>query len=163
MRKFEKISFEQFKKDISDDKELYESYLLPKRSTKNSAGYDFYSLYDITVKPDERVVIPTGIKVCMNENEFLGIYIRSSLGFKYNIRMCNQVGIIDADYYNNKDNEGHIFVCLQNEGDKDLVIRKGDRFVQGIFMPFLITDDDNTTSRRIGGIGSTNKGEDNNE
>ena len=161
MRKFEKISEKEFLKDVSNGN--YEDILLPKRSTKNSAGYDFYSLYDITIKPNEIVKIPTGIKVCMNENEFLGIFIRSSLGFKYNIRMCNQVGIIDADYYNNKDNEGHIFVCLQNHGDKDFVIKKGDRFVQGIFMPFLITDDDNTTSRRIGGIGSTNKGEDNNE
>lgn len=160
MRKFERISEKEFLKDVSNGN--YEDILLPKRSTKNSAGYDFYSLYDITIKPNEIVKIPTGIKVCMNENEFLGIFIRSSLGFKYNIRMCNQVGIIDTDYYNNKDNEGHIFVCLQNDGDKDFVIRKGDRFVQGIFMPFLITDDDNTTSRRIGGIGSTNKGEDNN-
>ncbi|MGM9875798.1 MAG: deoxyuridine 5'-triphosphate nucleotidohydrolase [Bacilli bacterium] len=161
MRKFERISEKEFLKDVSNAN--YEDILLPKRSTKNSAGYDFYSLYDITIKPNEIVKIPTGIKVCMNENEFLGIFIRSSLGFKYNIRMCNQVGIIDADYYNNKDNEGHIFVCLQNEGDKDFVINKGDRFVQGIFMPFLITDDDSTTSKRIGGIGSTNKGEDNNE
>ena len=160
MRKFERISEKEFLKDVSNGN--YEDILLPKRSTKNSAGYDFYSLYDITIKPNEIVKIPTGIKVCMNENEFLGIFIRSSLGFKYNIRMCNQVGIIDTDYYNNKDNEGHIFVCLQNDGDKDFVIRKGDRFVQGIFMPFLITDDDNTTSRRIGSIGSTNKGEDNN-
>ena len=161
MRKFERISEKEFLKDVSNGN--YEDILLPKRSTKNSAGYDFYSLYDITIKPNEIVKIPTGIKVCMNENEFLGIFIRSSLGFKYNIRMCNQVGIIDADYYNNKDNEGHIFVCLQNHGDKDFVIKKGDRFVQGIFMPFLITDNDSTTSRRIGGIGSTNKGEDNNE
>lgn len=161
MRKFERISEKEFLKDVSNGN--YEDILLPKRSTKNSVGYDFYSLYDITIKPNEIVKIPTGIKVCMNENEFLGIFIRSSLGFKYNIRMCNQVGIIDADYYNNKDNEGHIFVCLQNHGDKDFVIKKGDRFVQGIFMPFLITDDDSTTSRRIGGIGSTNKGEDNNE
>ena len=161
MRKFERISEKEFLKDVSNGN--YEDILLPKRSTKNSAGYDFYSLYDITIKSNEIVKIPTGIKVCMNENEFLGIFIRSSLEFKYNIRMCNQVGIIDTDYYNNKDNEGHIFVCLQNDGDKDFVIRKGDRFVQGIFMPFLITDDDNTTSRRIGGIGSTNKGDDNNE
>ena len=161
MRKFERISEKEFLKDVSNGN--YEDILLPKRSTKNSAGYDFYSLYDITIKSNEIVKIPTGIKVCMNENEFLGIFIRSSLGFKHNIRMCNQVGIIDADYYNNKDSEGHIFVCLQNEGDKDFVIRKGDRFVQGIFMPFLITDDDSTTSRRIGGIGSTNKGEDINE
>ena len=99
----------------------------------------------------------------MNENEFLGIYIRSSLGFKYNIRMCNQVGIIDADYYNNKDNEGHIFVCLQNKSDKKVVIKKGDRFVQGIFMSYLITDDDSATDTRNGGIGSTNEGDDNNE
>ena len=162
MRKFEKISKDNFFNSVPNGN--YEDIILPKRSTKNSAGYDFYSLYDITIKPNERVVIPTGIKVCMNENEFLGIYIRSSLGFKYNIRMCNQVGIIDADYINNKDNEGHIFVCLQNESDKEVVIKKGDRFVQGIFIPYLITDDDNTTDLREGGIGSTNdKGDDFNE
>ena len=161
MRKFEKISKDNFLNSVPNGN--YEDIILPKRSTKNSAGYDFYSLYDITIKPNERVVIPTGIKVCMNEKEFLGIYIRSSLGFKYNIRMCNQVGIIDADYYNNKDNEGHIFVCLQNESDKEVVIKKGDRFVQGIFMSYLITDDDCATDTRNGGIGSTNEGDDNNE
>ena len=161
MRKFEKISKDNFFNSVPNGN--YEDIILPKRSTKNSAGYDFYSLYDITIKPNERVVIPTCIKVCMNENEFLGIYIRSSLGFKYNIRMCNQVGIIDADYYNNKDNEGHIFVCLQNESDKEVVIKKGDRFVQGIFMSYLITDDDCATDTRKGGIGSTNEGDDNNE
>lgn len=161
MRKFEKISKDNFFNSVPNGN--YEDIILPKRSTKNSAGYDFYSLYDITIKPNERVVIPTGIKVCMNEKEFLGIYIRSSLGFKYNIRMCNQVGIIDADYYNNKDNEGHIFVCLQNESDKEVVIKKGDRFVQGIFMSYLITDDDCATDTRNGGIGSTNEGDDNNE
>lgn len=161
MRKFEKISKDNFFNSVPNGN--YEDIILPKRSTKNSAGYDFYSLYDITIKPNERVVIPTGIKVCMNEKEFLGIYIRSSLGFKYNIRMCNQVGIIDADYYNNKDNEGHIFVCLQNESDKEVAIKKGDRFVQGIFMSYLITDDDCATDTRNGGIGSTNEGDDNNE
>ena len=161
MRKFEKISKDNFFNSVPNGN--YEDIILPKRSTKNSAGYDFYSLYDITIKPNERVVIPTGINDCMNENEYLGIYIRSSLGFKYNIRMCNQVGIIDADYYNNKDNEGHIFVCLQNESDKEVVIKKGDRFVQGIFMSYLITDDDCATDTRNGGIGSTNEGDDNNE
>lgn len=161
MRKFEKINKDNFLNNVPNGN--YEDIILPKRSTKNSAGYDFYSLYDITIKPNERVVIPTGIKAMMNKNEFLGIYIRSSLGFKYNIRMCNQVGIIDADYYNNKDNEGHIFVCLQNESDKEVVIKKGDRFVQGIFMSYLITDDDEATDTRNGGIGSTNEGEDNNE
>lgn len=154
MRKFERISEKSFYRDVPNGK--YEDIILPKRSTINSAGYDFYSLYDIVIKPSERIVIPTGIKVCMNENEFLGIYVRSSLGFKFNTRMCNQVGIIDADYYDNKDNEGHIFVCLQNESDNDVVIKKGNKFVQGIFQPFLITDNDCTNTIRNGGIGSTN-------
>ena len=161
MRKFEKISKSEFLKDVPDAH--YDDIILPKRSTLNSAGYDFYSVISFTLSPGERRVIPTGIKVSMNSNEFLSIYIRSSLGFKWNIRMCNQVGIIDADYYNNSENEGHIFVCLMNEGNKVLEIKKGDRIVQGIFMPFLITDDDKTTDIRMGGIGSTNKGDDNNE
>lgn len=161
MRKFEKISKSEFLKDVPDAN--YDDIILPKRSTLNSAGYDFYSVISFTLNPGERRVIPTGIKASMDSNEFLSIYIRSSLGFKWNIRMCNQVGIIDADYYNNSENEGHIFVCLMNEGDKVLEIKKGDRIVQGIFMPFLITDDDKTTDIRMGGIGSTNKGDDNNE
>ena len=161
MRKFEKISKSEFLKDVPDAN--YDDIILPKRSTLNSAGYDFYSVISFTLSPGERRVIPTGIKASMDSNEFLSIYIRSSLGFKWNIRMCNQVGIIDADYYNNSEKEGHIFVCLMNEGDKVLEIKKGDRIVQGIFMPFLITDDDKTTDIRMGGIGSTNKGDDNNE
>ena len=161
MRKFEKISALEFEKDILDGK--YEDLVLPRRSTKNSAGYDFISVIDINLKPGERKIIPTGIKVIMNENEFLALYIRSSLGFKYNMRMFNQVGIIDADYYGNSDNEGHIYVCLENEGKEEINIKKGDRFVQGIFTPFLITDDDTATETGLGGIGSTNKGDDFNE
>ena len=161
MRKFEKISKSEFLKDVPDAN--YDDIILPKRSTLNSAGYDFYSVISFTLNPGERRIIPTGIKASMNSNEFLGIYIRSSLGFKWNIRMCNQVGIIDADYYGNSDNGGHIFVCLENEGDSVLEIKKGDRFVQGIFMPFLITDDDVAIDSRLGGIGSTNKGDDFNE
>ena len=99
MRKFEKISKSEFLKDVPDAN--YDDIILPKRSTLNSAGYDFYSVISFTLSPGERRVIPTGIKASMNSNEFLSIYIRSSLGFKWNIRMCNQVGIIDADYYNN--------------------------------------------------------------
>ena len=161
MRKFEKVSREVFERDILDGN--YDELILPKRGTKYSAGYDFYSPISFTLRPGERKVIPTGIKACMEENEFLAIYVRSSLGFKYDIRMCNQVGIIDADYYNNSENEGHIFVCLKNEGVKEVNINKGDRFVQGIFTPYLITDDDTATGDREGGIGSTNRGDDNNE
>lgn len=142
MRKFEKISFEQFKKDVKDDKELYESYSLPKRETKKAAGYDFYALYDYTLKPGETMKIPTGIKVCMEDDDVLLLLDRSSMGFKYNVRMCNQVGVIDADYYNNCDNEGHMWIRIQNEGDKDYVVKKGDGMIQGMFVKYLTIDDE---------------------
>ena len=157
MRKFEKISFEQFKKDVKNDKELYKSYSLPKRSTKNSAGYDFEALYDYTLKPGEIMKIPTGIKVIMESDEVLFLIDRSSMGFKYNVRMCNQVGVIDADYYYS-DNEGHMWIRIQNEGDKDYIVKKGDSMIQGIFVKYLKTDDDiESNVMRNGGLGSTNK------
>ena len=92
----------------------------------------------------------------MNENEFLGIYIRSSLGFKYQIGLANTTGIIDADYYNS-DNEGHIMVKLINRGNKKFSANKGDKIVQGIFLPYGITVDDNSEGVRNGGFGSTGK------
>ena len=157
MRKFELISIEQFKKDVAGYK--YEDLKLPFRKTKKSAGYDFISILDIIIKPGEVVKIPTGIKVCLNDDEFLGIYVRSSFGVKYNVRMCNQVGIIDGDYYNNDGNEGHIWICLQNEGDKEFIIRKGDGFAQGIFQKFLLSDNDTRLNdKRVGGFGSTTEG-----
>ena len=156
-RYYEKISFEEFKKAYGDNKELYEEYLLPRRSTKNSAGYDFFAINEITIKPGEIVKIPTGYKANFGTDEVLMLFVRSSMGFKYNVRMCNQVGIIDSDYYNNPDNEGHIYVALQNEGTKDYVIGKNEAYAQGIFVNFLLTDDDNACEERNGGIGSTNK------
>ena len=122
MRKFEKISFEQFKKDISDDEKLYESYSLPKRSTKNSAGYDIASLEEYTLKPGEAHIFVTGLKVSMNSDEVLYLYGRSSFGYKYNITLANSVGVIDSDFYNNVDNEGHFKVKLINHGEKEVKI-----------------------------------------
>ena len=160
-RYFEKISFEQFKKDICDDKKLYESYNIPKRSTKESAGYDFESLFDFVLKPGEIKKIPLGVKANMNSGEALFIYVRSSMGFKYNVRLCNQVGVIDKDYYNNTDNEGHMWIKLQNEGDKDYVVSKGDKICQGIFMPFLVVDNEEKIENiRTSGIGSTDRKDD---
>ena len=156
MRYFEKISFKQFSKDICDDKELYDGYELPKRATKNSAGYDFYALYDIVLHPGEILKIPTGYKAKFNFDEMLMLVVRSSMGFKYNVRMCNQVGIIDSDYYNNSDNEGHMWVSLQNEGKEDYVIKKGSAYCQGIFVKYL-TCGDEIDMKRVSGIGSTNK------
>ncbi len=158
MRKFEKISLEQFKQDTGLTEKEYELYHTPKRSTKYSAGYDFMALTDFTINPNEIKLIPTGIKADMNEDEVLMIYIRSSLGFKFNLRMCNQTGIIDKDYYNNQDNEGHIFVKIQNEGNKPKEFKQGENIVQGIFTKFLTVEDEETIEKeRSGGFGSTNK------
>ncbi len=158
MRYFEKISFLQFKKDVSDDLELYNSFNLPKRSTKESAGYDFESIIDFTIKPGEIKKIPLGIKANMNSGEVLFLIVRSSQGFKYNVRMCNQVGVIDKDYYNNIDNEGHMWIKLENHGDKDYVVKKGDKIIQGIFMNFLTVDnEEEIVNDRTSGIGSTDK------
>lgn len=157
-RYFEKISFEQFQKDVSNNKKIYKEYQLPERKTKFSAGYDFIAINDLVIKPGEIVKIPTGYKAKFLEDEVLMLYVRSSMGFKYNVRMCNQVGIIESDYYDNSTNEGHIWIALQNEGEKDFVIKKGDGYAQGIFMKFLTTND-TPVNERIGGIGSTNKEE----
>ena len=142
MRDFEKISFEQFKIDVIDDKGLYNEYLLPQRDSKATAGYDIYLLEDLHIKPNEIKKLPTGLKAHFQDDEVLFLIVRSSTGFKYNIRLCNQVGVIDADYYNNKDNEGHIWAKIQNEGDKDVFIPKGEAILQGIFLKYLTSDTD---------------------
>lgn len=158
MRKFEKISFEQFKKDISDDEKLYNSYKLPSRKTKYSAGYDFFAIESFDLQPGEIKKIPTGIKALYPEDEALMLFVRSSMGFKYNVRMCNQVGIIDSDYYNNPNNEGHMWIALQNHGDKVYSVKAGESFGQGLFMKYYVVDDEDIIEEdRIGGFGSTNK------
>ena len=147
MRCFEKISFDQFIKDVEDNKELYEEFELPSRDTTYAAGYDFHSLYDFILKPGEIMKIPTGVKVRMQNDEVLLLCVRSSQGFKYNVRLINQIGVIDKDYYGNPTNEGHIWIGLQNEGKEDYIVKKGDGIAQGIFMKYLLTNDDN---REIG-------------
>ena len=136
MRKFEKISYPEFVKVFGDNKTLYDDYMLPLRGTKYSAGYDFFAIKDYVIKPNEILKIPTGYKATFESDEMLMIVVRSSMGFKYNVRLTNQVGIIESDYYNNPDNEGHMLVCLQNHGDKEYIINKGDAYAQGIFVNF---------------------------
>ncbi len=144
MRDFEKISFEQFKKDVEDNKKLYESIKIPKRDSEATAGYDICILKDIEIKPNEILKIPTGLKSYFEKDEVLFLVVRSSMGFKYNIRLCNQIGIVDSDYYNNKDNEGHIWLKIQNEGIETVNLKKGEAIVQGIFVKYLTTKSDET-------------------
>lgn len=158
MRKFEKISFEQFKKDVCDDKDLYDKIELPKRSTKNSAGYDIRSIESGTINPGESVVFKTGVKVSMNEDEVFLVLDRSSFGFKYDVCLSNSVGVIDSDYYNNKDNEGHFAVKLINLGKESINIKVGDRIAQGIFIKYLkVDDEEEIKNNRNGGFGSTGR------
>ena len=157
--RFEKVSKEQFSKDLKDllnmEDGFYDDIVLPKRATTGSAGYDFTSPIDFTIKPGEMIKIPSGIRCYIEEGYVLNIYPRSSLGFKYQMTLANTTGIIDADYYNAL-NEGHIIVALVNRGNKDIVIKKGDRFVQGIFLKFYTAIEEEVTNKRQGGFGSSN-------
>ena len=154
MRKFYKISYKQFKKDVCDDKELYNSIELPKRSTSKSAGYDIRSIEEYTLKPGESHAFKTGVKVEMNDDEVFFIFDRSSIGFKYDVCLSNSVGVIDADY-ENADNEGHIMICAKTDDRFD--IKPNKAFCQGIFQKYYTIQNDNVSAVRTGGMGSTDK------
>jgi dUTP pyrophosphatase len=148
MRDFEKISFEQFKKDVADDRDLYDSVTIPQRSSSATAGYDLPLLADLELQPGETIKLPTGLKARFQPDEMLLLIVRSKTGFKYNIRLCNQVGVIDSDYYNNPDNEGHLFIKIQNEDTVEHSFKRGDALVQGIFTKYLVTDSDNNLQKK---------------
>lgn len=165
--KFEKVSLEQFLEgwgntlEITDEKnirDIYDAVRLPERATAGSAGYDFFAPVSITLKPGETIKIPTGIRVWMEPEWVLKCYPRSGLGFKYRLQLNNTVGIIDSDYYYS-DNEGHIFAKITNDSneDKTLSLKAGEGFMQGIFVEYGITLDDDATGVRNGGFGSTTK------
>lgn len=132
-----------------------DSIILPKRQTKNSAGYDFYVAKDTTIKARSIALIPTGIKAYMESDEVLKIYVRSSMPMKKGLTLANNVGIIDSDYYENPDNDGHIMIQVLNLTDSDILVKKDERIAQGVFLKYLLADDDNTTNSRLGGFGST--------
>ena len=159
LRGFEFISTEQAIKDFGEDLSLVTEPKLPQRGTKASAGYDIYAPYNIVLAPNEEINVPTGLKAYMQLGEVLMAFPRSGLGFKYYCRLANTVGVIDQDYYNNPKNEGHMFVKIRNEGDKEMVIKQGDGMCQMIFMPFLLADGDSFENGDIrhGGFGSTTK------
>ncbi len=132
---------------------------LPKRKTGSSAGYDIEAAEDVTLAPHKVVLVPTGLKAYMQSDEYLGIHVRSGISIKNCISCVNSQGIIDADYYNNPENEGHIMVPLINHGDEEFFIAKGTRVAQGIFYKYLTVDGDDAGvgAERTGGFGSTGK------
>lgn len=165
MRQFEKISKEQWLKDVEGKyyfnsntlDECYSNIKLPQRATSKSAGYDIYSPINCSIMPNSMMLIPTGIKVDMENDDVMFIIIRSSLGIKKGLSIPNQTGVIDADYYNNPDNEGHVWVALKNNTNEQFDIVAGDRISQAIFIKYNKVDNDTPIKEsRSGGIGSTN-------
>ncbi len=134
---------------------------IPVRKTKHAAGYDFEAAEDTLVPSFKKGVnptlIPTGIKAYMADDEVLYLYNRSSNPKKKGLILANSVGVIDKDYYNNPDNDGHIMFAFYNMKEEDIIIKKGEAIGQGVFMKYLVTDDDKATGIRTGGFGSTDK------
>lgn len=164
---FQKVSREKFVSSMKEDfpqytekdiEDMYDSIILPKRATKGSAGYDFFAPFSFSLPPGTTIKVPTGIRAKMEPDWVLKLYPRSGLGFKYRLQMNNTVGIIDSDYYYS-DNEGHIFVKLTNDSKegKTVDIAAGTGMVQGIFLEYGITIDDDAEGIRNGGFGSTSK------
>ena len=161
---FFKVSFEQFNEGWQEafgqavERDKYDALKLPTRATVGSAGYDFFSPLTFTLEPGETIKVPTGIRAEIAEGWVLMLFPRSGLGFKYRLQMNNTVGIIDSDYFYS-DNEGHIFVKLTNDSKehKTVIVEAGQGFVQGLFIPFGITEDDNVSALRNGGFGSTTR------
>ena len=173
---FYKVSFDQFVEDyrkinglevISKDgitalMEAHKNIRLPERATSGSAGYDFFSPFEFSVEPGQTVTFPTGIRCRMKEGWVLFLFTRSSLGLKYRFQLDNSVAVIDYDFFFSE-NEGHIMAKFTNDGREGKVvhIEPGKAYMQGVFVKFGITVNDNVTQKRNGGIGSTDKTEGN--
>jgi len=151
MKRFFKVASGWEDKDIN----------LPIRKTKYSAGYDFECAEDTIIPSFKKgilpVLVPTGIKVYMQDDETLLLYNRSSNPKKKGLVVANSVGVIDKDYYENSENDGHIMFAFYNLSKEDILIKKGEVIGQGVFMKYLMTDDDMAMGKRISGFGSTDK------
>lgn len=177
---FHKVSFEQFvesfkpiytsqlspeqvysDKDVENAaKVIYDLIRLPERATAGSNGYDFFFPFgDTEIAPGQSIIIPTGIKVKLNPGWALLVYSRSSLGFNYRVLIEENVAVIDEDYFDNINNEGHIFIKIINDNreGQTVTLRLGAAFCQGLFTLTGRAVNDNVTAERVGGIGSTNK------
>ena len=162
--KFEKVTAARFLADWmeafggneAEAQAIYDAIRLPRRATAGSAGYDFFAPAALSLAPGQEIRIPTVIRVRMEPGWVLQCYPRSGLGFKYRLQLNNTVGIIDSDYYAS-DNEGHIFAKLTNDSrqGKSIVLSAGEGFMQGIFLEYGLTEDDDAQGVRNGGFGST--------
>lgn len=148
-------------KDMNDkliDRYFIAETQLPVRADPHSAGYDFESPIDIMLLPAQKIIIWTDVKAYMQDDEVLMLYPRSSMGIKKGLMLSNTVGVIDSSYYSNKDNDGNIGLPLLNTSGKAIEIKRGDRIAQGVFVKYLVADDDKVLNKeRVGGMGSSGK------
>ncbi len=162
---FERVSHERFIADwlhvfpaqtVEEAQHAYDKIRIPCRATSGSAGYDFFAPARFEISAGDTVTIPTGVRARMEEGWVLTVYPRSGLGFRYRFQLDNTVGVIDSDYARS-DNEGHIFLRMTSDSrtGKTLSLVEGEAFAQGIFLPFGITVDDQSSGTRNGGLGST--------
>ena len=153
--KFLHVSEKQYAASALPDALPLNEIPLPRRATAGSAGYDFICPADVTLQPGDAITIPTGVRCEMQPGWVLMLFPRSGLGFKHQVRLANTVGVIDADYFHAA-NEGHIMVRIVN-GPNPLVLAKGERFCQGVFLPHGLAEEDEVLTDREGGFGSTGK------
>ena len=156
--KFTHVSEAQYSEAMAEREGFLplEEIPLPKRATAGSAGYDFVSPLEVTVPAGGSALIPTGVRAEMEPGWVLMLFPRSSLGFRHALRLSNTVGVIDSDYAFAK-NEGHIMVKLRNPLSEPVTIGRGDRFCQGVFLPYGTAEEEQVTAEREGGFGSTDK------
>ena len=166
--RFEKVSYDSFRKDMlkygwreESIQTAYDNIKIPERKTKYSAGYDISTCLGFTMKPHDRITIPTGIKAVFTPNEariyHLQLFIRSSIGITRHVVMANQAGVIDADYAGNPDNDGDMLIALYNNSEHEVRFETGERLIQGIFLIHGLTTDDHASGERDGGVGSTGR------
>lgn len=158
--RFEKVDYEFFKKDSINNgfeptEDIFNKIPIPERKTAGAAAYDFVTPYDLELYPDERKIVPTGIKAQMGDGEMLLLTVRSSVGIRGGVVMSNTIGVIDSDFYSNPDDDGDIKLPLWNSSSKRVQYKAGDRIVQGFFINFLKVDGDSASAERTGGTGST--------
>ncbi|MEG1751662.1 MAG: dUTP diphosphatase [Clostridia bacterium] len=150
MRQFEKVAKQHIKYNNFNVK-------LPARATAHSVGYDFYSPIECVIKQNETKLIFTNVKAKFNFNEALILSSTSGMG-KKGIILANGIGVVECDYYGNKDNDGNIGFMLHNQLENDYIINIDDKIGQGFFINYLTVDNEKEViTQRVGGFGSTNK------
>lgn len=159
--KFEKVTYREFKRHTDSNMHCgadeYDNIIMPERKTKGSAGYDIASPVNITIPGGCKRIIPSGIKVQIDDGWSMELMIRSHMGIDKDLELATGVSLIDSDYYDNEKNEGHIMIPLRNKSTRPVFIAAGERIVQGVFRLYGITEDDDASGKRTGGIGSTDE------